>query len=102
MSRPKNHNTDQQFMFVFDPSEQETDMADFPKEDWSLSIYGNSREELPLQKPWEESGPTDMTKTRGIGMRMIVYADCYLGGDLVTRRSRTDLLFSSVVHQCIG
>ena len=32
---------------VFDPSEPEVDMAMFPREDWSLSIYGDAIEELP-------------------------------------------------------
>ena len=42
---------------VFDPSEPDLGMSDFPREDWSLSIYGDVNEELPPQKPWEESGP---------------------------------------------
>ena len=33
----KHHNSE----MVFDPSEPEIDMADFPHEDWSLSIYGD-------------------------------------------------------------
>jgi len=74
---------------VFDPSEPDLDMTSFPREDWSLSIYGDVAEELPPQKPWEEGGPSDMPEPRGKGFRMVVYVDCDLGGDLVTRRSRT-------------
>ena len=33
----KYHNSD----MVFDSSEPEIDMADFPREDWSLRIYGD-------------------------------------------------------------
>ena len=74
---------------VFDPSEPDIDMDDFPREDWSLSIYGDAEEELPPQKPWEESGPADMPEPGGKSFRLVVYVDCDLGGDLVTRRSRT-------------
>ena len=74
---------------VFDPSEPDLDMSDFPREDWSLSIYGDVSEELPLQKPWEESGPADMPEPRGKGFVITTYVDCDLGGDAVTRRSRT-------------
>ena len=35
------HNSD----MVFDPSEPDLDMANFPREDWSLSIYGDAKEE---------------------------------------------------------
>ena len=61
----------------------------FPREDWSLSIYGDAAEELPPQKPFEESGPADMPEPRGQSFTMTVYVDCDLGGDCVTRRSRT-------------
>ena len=74
---------------VFYPSEPAIDMADFPREDWSLSIYGDVEEELPPQKPFEESGPGDMPEARGKGFRIVTYVDCDLGGDCVTRRSRT-------------
>ena len=54
-----------------------------------MSIYGDAAEELPPQKSWEDGGPADMPEPRGKGFRMVVYVDCDLGGDLVTRRSRT-------------
>ena len=81
----KHHNSE----MVFDPSEPDVDTNDFPREDWSLSIYGNVSEELPKSKPFEDSGPGDMPEPRGQGFRMRVYVDCDLGGELVTRRSRT-------------
>ena len=81
----KHHNSE----MVVDPSEPDVDMNDFPREDWSLSIYGNVSEELPKSKPFEDSGPGDMPEPRGQGFRMRVYVDCDLGGELVTRRSRT-------------
>ena len=70
---------------VFDPSEPQLDMADFPREDWSLSIYGDVKEELPPQKPFKESGPADMPEPRGKAFKIVTYVDCDLGGDLVTR-----------------
>ena len=39
----KNHNSE----MVFDPSEPDTNMSDFPREDWSLSIYGDVKEDMP-------------------------------------------------------
>ena len=81
----KNHNAE----MVFDPTEPEVDMMDFLREDWSYSIYGDAKEELPPIKPFAESGPGDMPEPRGIGFTMTVYVDYNLGGDCVTRWSRT-------------
>ena len=39
-------------------------------------------------KSFEESGPGDTLEPRGKGFRIVVYVDCVLGGDCVTRRSR--------------
>ena len=74
---------------VFDPSVPDHDMSEFPREDWSLSIYGNVSEELPPTRPFEDSGPGEAPEPRGKGFRITVFVDCDLGGDLVTRRSRT-------------
>ena len=74
---------------VFDPSEPDVDANGFPRDDWSLSIYGDVSEELPKAVPFEESGPGDMPEPRGQGFTMRVYVDCDLGGELVTRRSRS-------------
>ena len=81
----KNHN----YEMVFDPSEPGIDMSDFPREDWSLSIYGDFKEDMTPTCPFTESGPADMPAPRGVGFTMNVYVDCDLGGDCVTCRSRT-------------
>ena len=81
----KHHNSE----MVFDPSEPEIDMADFPHEDWSLSMYGDVKEDMPPTCPFSESGPDDMPAPRGLGFTITVYVDCDLGGDCVTHRSRT-------------
>ena len=52
----KHHNSE----MVFDLSEPDVDTSEFPREDWSLSIYGKVGEELTKSKPFEESGPGDM------------------------------------------
>ena len=81
----KNHNSE----MVFDPSEPDTDMFYFPREDWSLIVYGDVKEYMPPTCPFTESGPSDMPATRGVGFIMTVYVDCDLGGDCVTLRSST-------------
>ena len=78
----KNHNT----CMVFNPTEPKVDMKDFPREDWSYSIYGDAKEELPPMKPFDDSGPGDMTKPRGIGFTNL----------------GLDLLCSSTEHTSIG
>ena len=74
---------------VFDPSEPENNMADFPGEDWSLSIYGDVKEDMTPTCSFSESGPAYMPAPRGLGFIMTVYVDCDMGGDCVTCRSRT-------------
>ena len=81
----KHHNSE----MVFDPSELDIDMASFPREDWSLSIYDDVKEDMPPTRSFAESGPADMPAPRGVGFTMTAYVDCDLGGDCVTRRSRT-------------
>ena len=44
---------------------------------------------MPPTCPFAESDPADMPVPRGVGFTMTVYVDCNLGGDCVTRRSRT-------------
>ena len=56
----KNHNSE----MVFDPLETVIDMSDLPREDWSLSIYGDVREEIPPTCPFYESGPAYMPAPR--------------------------------------
>ena len=81
----KNHNAE----MVFDPTEPVVDMGKFEREDWSYSIYEDAKEEFPVMKVWEDSGPGDMSEPRGTGFTMTVYVDCDLSGDCVTRQSRT-------------
>ena len=81
----KNHNSE----MVFDPSEPDTDMSDFIREDWSLIIYVDVKEDMPPKCPFTESVPADMPAPRGVGFTMTVYVGCDMGGDCVTRRSRT-------------
>ena len=81
----KNHNSE----MVFDPSEPDIDMSDLPREYWSLSIYGDVKEDMPPTCPFTESGPADMPAPRGVGFNMTVYVYCDMGGDCVIRRSRT-------------
>ena len=44
---------------------------------------------MPPTCPFAESGPADMPAPRGVGFTMMVWVDCDLGSDYVTRRSRT-------------
>ena len=81
----KHHNSE----MAFDPLDPEIDMDDFQREYWSLSIYGDVKEDMPPTCPFTESGPADMPAPRGVGFTMTVYVDCDLGGACVTRRSRT-------------
>ena len=74
---------------VFNPSEPDIYMSNFLREDWSLSIYGDVKEDMPSKCAFSESGPADMPAPRGVGFTMTVFVDCDLGGDCVTRRSRT-------------
>ena len=74
---------------VFDPSEPEIDMADFPREGWRLSIYGYVKEDMTPTCSFSESGPAYMPAPRGLGFTMTVYVNCDLGDDCVTCRSRT-------------
>ena len=69
---------------IFDPSEIELDMAQFTCEDWNLNIYGDAEEELLPQNLFEDSGPDDMPKPRGMLFRIVTYVGCELGVDCVT------------------
>jgi len=71
---------------VFDPTEPSINHNDFPKLDWSNTVYANERGEL------KEDVPKDLPKPCGkeFVMRMLVDSDH--AGDHVTRRSRTGFL----------
>ena len=64
-------------------------MADFQRKDWGLSIYGDVNEEMPPIVSFSESGTGDMPDPRGQAFTMVVYVDCDLGGDCITRKSKT-------------
>ena len=64
---------------VFDPTEPGIDDAQFVREDWSASVYGNV----------EETKPSNMPEIRGQGFKMRMYVDSDHAGHLLTRRSRT-------------
>ena len=80
----KHHNSD----ILFDTTDPDVYMADFQSEDWGLSIYGDVKEEITPIVLFAESGTGNMPDPRGQGFTMIVYVDCDIGGDCVTRRSR--------------
>ena len=74
----KHHNAE----MVFDPREPEIDASNFPKQDWSRSIYGDAKEAIPGNLP----------EALGLPMVMRAYVDSDHAGDSVTRRSRTGYL----------
>jgi hypothetical protein len=75
----RNHNSE----MVFDPSDPEIDMAQFPRQDWSATEFGDDLiEEIPLNAP----------ASRGHGFVMRAFVDADLAGDTITRRSRTGFL----------
>ena len=40
-------------------------------------------------KLFDNSGPSEMPEPKGKGFQIVVYVDCDLGGDCVTKKSRT-------------
>ena len=64
---------------VFDPTEPDIDESQFPCEDWSSTVYGECKEELP----------SNMPEPRGIGFTMRAFVDSDHAGEVITRRSRT-------------
>ena len=77
----KKHNSE----MVYDPTEVDFDRADFPKEDWNYSIYGDKhlKEVLPRNIPCPLG-------SKSITMRVFVGSNH--AGDQVTRRSRTEFI----------
>ena len=74
----KHHNAE----MVFDPTEPHIDEAQFPREDWSHTVYGEVKEDMP----------PDMPAPRGSPMRMRVFVDSDHAGETLTRRSRTGFI----------
>lgn len=67
---------------VFDPTEPDIDESQFPCEDWSSTVYGECKEELPGNMP----------EPRGIGFTMRAFVDSDHAGEVTTRRSRTGFI----------
>ena len=74
---------------LFDPTEPYVYMADFQHEDLGISICGDIKKEMPPIVFFSESGTGNMPEPRGQIFTMTVYVNCDLGGDCVTRISRT-------------
>eukprot|EP01083_Nonionella_stella_P108565 315857_1 len=75
----RNHNSE----MVFDPSDPQVDLNQFPGQDWEATEFGNDlNEELPRNAP----GP------RGIGFVMRAFVDADHAGDSMTRKSRTGFI----------
>ena len=79
----KRHNNTE---VVYDPSEPVINMEDFPREDWTDSVYATGGAVLT------EPVPTDAPESRGAGFVMRLYVDADHAGDCITRRSRTGFL----------
>ena len=67
---------------VFDPTEPDIDHQQFQAEDWSSTVYGNCREEIP----------PDIPIPRGLGFTMRAFVDSNHAGEVTTRRSRTGFI----------
>ena len=73
-------------MQVFDPNEPDINLNDFPRSDWSHTIYADGRGELV------EEVPNDLPKPLGKELIMRMLVDSDHAGDQVTLRSRTGFL----------
>jgi hypothetical protein len=67
---------------VFDPTEPHIDESKFSRQDWSHTVYGEVKEELPPGMP----------EPCGMGFRMRTFVDSDHAGESLTRRSRTGFL----------
>ena len=56
--------------------------SEFKNEDWTDIIYGSGKEELPPNMPMP----------RGRGMKISCFMDADHAGDLLTRRSHTEII----------
>jgi hypothetical protein len=66
---------------VYDPSEPVIESDDFPREDWTDSVYATRGAVLT------EPVPNDAPEARGAGFVMRLYVDADHASDCVTRRS---------------
>ena len=86
-------------MQVFNPNEPKINLNDFPKLDWSHTVYADGRGEFV------EEVPKDLPKLLGIEFVMRMLVDSDHAGNQVTCRSRTGFLVflnSSLIIYCIG
>ena len=67
---------------VFDPTEPDIDESQFERENWSATVYGECKEELPPNMP----------EPKGVGFTMRAFVDSDHAGDISTRRSRTGFI----------
>ena len=67
---------------VFDPSYPDINTASFPEEDWTNTVYGQCKEDLPPEMP----------EPLGLEPVIRVYVDSDHAGDSITRRSRTGFI----------
>ena len=67
---------------VFYPTELYINESLFPKQDWAHTVYGDVKEEIPI----------DLPKSRGFGFIIRAFVDADHAGDFVTRRSRTGFI----------
>ena len=74
----KHHNAE----MAFDPTEPPIEEDKFPRQDWSHTVYGDMKEELPPNMP----------EPCGLGFRMRAFVDSDHAGESLTRRSRTGFL----------
>ena len=61
-------------VMVFDPTETDLDVSQFPTENWSASVYGECKEEILL----------NVSQPRGIGFTMRTFFDFDHSGETVT------------------
>ena len=73
---------------MFDTTDTDVDMAEFQREDWDLSIYGNVNEEIMPIVLFPKSWNGNMSEPRDQGFTMTVYVDCDLGDNCVIHRSK--------------
>ena len=73
-----NHNG----VMVFDPTEPDIDLSQFPDHDWSATPYAGSTEEIPH----------NVTEARGKGMTMQAFVNSDHASDTTNRRSRTGFI----------
>ena len=69
------HNTE----MVFDPSDPDIDESQFPADDWTHTLYYESKRPVPRNRPEE----------RGFGFKIRAFVDSDHAGNDITRRSCT-------------